>query len=942
MQKYIEVKGARENNLKNINIKIPKEKLVVMTGVSGSGKTSLAFDTIYAEGQRKYVESISAYARQFLGNIEKPDVDSIEGLSPAISIDQKTTHNNPRSTVGTVTEIYDYLRLLYARIGRAYCPKHNIEITAQTVDQITDKIFEYPEDSRIIVLSPVVYGRKGTHEKVFDHLRKEGYIRVRINGEIVELTDNIALDKNKTHNIEVVVDRLRLRKENMSRLYSSIETALKLGDGKVIISINDEEQIFSEHLACPHCNFSIPKLEPRLFSFNSPFGACDLCNGLGVLQQVSEELLVTNPEKSIREGAIKYLKNIVDTENIEWQVFEKLAEHYNIDLDLPYQDLPEEHKHIIMVGSPDMITYEITTRGNRTYRKTEYIEGIATLINRRYHETTSNYAREYYGSYMVDIVCPKCNGKRLSREALSVRVGNLNIDELCSLTVVEIIDYLNNLQLSDRDRKIAQLILNEIKERLQFLNNVGLDYLTLNRSSGTLSGGELQRIRLATQIGSRLTGVLYVLDEPSIGLHQRDNDRLINALKEMRDLGNTLIVVEHDEEMMLKSDYLIDVGPRAGVHGGEIVAAGTPEEVMNNPYSLTGQYLSGKLQIPVPEKRRPGNGKFLTIVNASENNLKNITVKIPLGKLTVITGVSGSGKSTLVNEVLYKNLMKKIYRSKIIPGKCDDILGVENIERVIEIDQSPIGRTPRSNPATYTGVFDFIRELFAQTVDAKMRGYDKGRFSFNVKGGRCEACGGDGVQRIQMNFLPDVYITCETCHGKRYNRETLEIKYKGKTIADVLEMAVDEAVEFFDNIPTIKHRLEVIQRVGLGYIKLGQSAPTLSGGEAQRVKLASELHRRITDKTLYILDEPTTGLHTDDIARLLNVIDYIVDAGATVVIIEHNLDVIKVADHIIDLGPEGGNRGGEIIFEGTPEEIINCEKSYTGQYLKPKLLAKNS
>lgn len=942
MQKYIEVKGARENNLKNINIEIPKEKLVVMTGVSGSGKTSLAFDTIYAEGQRKYVESISAYARQFLGNIEKPDVDSIEGLSPAISIDQKTTHNNPRSTVGTVTEIYDYLRLLYARIGRAYCPEHNIEITAQTVDQITDKIFEYPEDSRIIVLSPVVYGRKGTHEKVFDHLRKEGYIRVRINGEIVELTDNIALDKNKTHNIEVVVDRLRLRKENMSRLYSSIETALKLGDGKVIISINDEEQIFSEHLACPHCNFSIPKLEPRLFSFNSPFGACDLCNGLGVLQQVSEELLVTNPEKSIREGAIKYLKNIVDTENIEWQVFEKLAEHYNIDLDLPYQDLPEEHKHIIMVGSPDMITYEITTRGNRTYRKTEYIEGIATLINRRYHETTSNYAREYYGSYMVDIVCPKCNGKRLSREALSVRVGNLNIDELCSLTVVEIIDYLNNLQLSDRDRKIAQLILNEIKERLQFLNNVGLDYLTLNRSSGTLSGGELQRIRLATQIGSRLTGVLYVLDEPSIGLHQRDNDRLINALKEMRDLGNTLIVVEHDEEMMLKSDYLIDVGPRAGVHGGEIVAAGTPEEVMNNPNSLTGQYLSGKLQIPVPEKRRPGNGKFLTIVNALENNLKNITVKIPLGKLTVITGVSGSGKSTLVNEVLYKNLMKKIYRSKIIPGKCDDILGVENIERVIEIDQSPIGRTPRSNPATYTGVFDFIRELFAQTVDAKMRGYDKGRFSFNVKGGRCEACGGDGVQRIQMNFLPDVYITCETCHGKRYNRETLEIKYKGKTIADVLEMTVDEAVEFFDNIPTIKHRLEVIQRVGLGYIKLGQSAPTLSGGEAQRVKLASELHRRITDKTLYILDEPTTGLHTDDIARLLNVIDYIVDAGATVVIIEHNLDVIKVADHIIDLGPEGGNRGGEIIFEGTPEEIINCEKSYTGQYLKPKLLAKNS
>ena len=728
MQKYIDIKGARENNLKNINLRIPKDKLVVMTGVSGSGKTSLAFDTIYAEGQRRYVESISAYARQFLGNIEKPDVDSIEGLSPAISIDQKTTHNNPRSTVGTVTEIYDYLRLLYARIGKSYCPEHNIEISAQSVDQITDKVFEYQEDSRVIILSPVVFGRKGTHDKTLEHLRKEGYVRVRINGEIFELTDQIELDKNKTHNIEVVVDRLRLRKDNASRLASSIETALQLGDGKVIVQINDEELMFSEHLACPHCDFSIPKLEPRLFSFNSPFGACDLCNGLGVLQQISEDLLVTNPEKSIREGAIKYLRNIVDTENIEWQVFQTLADHYHIDLDLPYQDLPEEHKHIIMVGSPEEITYEITTRGNRTYRKTEKIEGIATLINRRYHETTSSMARDYYSTYMVDIACPKCNGKRLSKEALSVRVGSLNIDDITNLTVVEMLEYLENLQLSNRDQQIARLVLNEIKERLQFLNNVGLDYLTLSRSSGTLSGGELQRIRLATQIGSRLTGVLYVLDEPSIGLHQRDNDRLINALKEMRDLGNTLIVVEHDEDMMLKADYLIDVGPFAGIHGGEIVAHGTPEEVMKNPNSLTGKYLKGELKIPVPKTRRPGNGNKLTIVNATQNNLKNLTVDIPLGKFTVITGVSGSGKSTLINEVLYKNLMKKIYRSKIIPGKCDDILGVEEIERIIEIDQSPIGRTPRSNPATYTGVFDFIRDLYAQTVEAKMRGYSKVAF----------------------------------------------------------------------------------------------------------------------------------------------------------------------------------------------------------------------
>jgi excinuclease ABC subunit A len=940
MQKYIVIKGARENNLKNINLKIPKDKLIVMTGLSGSGKTSLAFDTIYAEGQRRYVESLSAYARQFLGSFEKPDVDSIEGLSPAISIDQRTTSKNPRSTVGTVTEIYDYLRLLYARIGKAYCPEHNVLIVSQTITQMVDKIFEEKEGSRIIVYSPVVSGKKGTHEKTLDLIRKEGFSRVRINGEIFELDEDIVLEKNKRHNIEILVDRLKLREDIRTRLYHSLEAALKFGEGKVLVAVNDKEMIFSEHHSCPYCDFSVFKLEPRLFSFNSPFGACPECKGLGTLQRIDENRLVTDSELSIREGAIRYLKNIVDTENIEWQVFEKLTSYYNIDLDKPYQDLTPEEREIIMVGSKEPISYQITTRGNFTYKKTQYIEGIATLIERRYLETKSRMAREYYNSFLSDSSCPVCQGQRLSKEALSVKVGTKHIWEFTEMSIYEARDYLLNLELSSQEKKIAELLLREILERLSFLINVGLEYLTLSRASGTLSGGESQRIRLATQIGSRLTGVLYVLDEPSIGLHQRDNARLIDALKEMRDLGNTLIVVEHDEEIMRTCDYLVDIGPLAGIAGGEVVAAGTPEEVMANPKSLTGQYISGKKSIPIPKERRTGNGRFLKIVNAHENNLKNIDVIIPQGVLTVCTGVSGSGKSTLINEILSKVLHRKLYNSKNKPGRCDDVLGVEDFDRIIDIDQSPIGRTPRSNPATYTGVFDNIRDLFATTVEAKMRGYSKGRFSFNVRGGRCEKCQGDGVLRIEMHFLPDVYIPCEECNGSRYNRETLEVKYRGKNISEVLKMTVEEALEFFDRIPQIKNKLETMHKVGLGYIKLGQSSTTLSGGEAQRVKLASELHKRISNRTIYILDEPTTGLHSDDIKKLLEVINYIVDQGATVVIIEHNLDVIKNADYIIDLGPEGGNKGGQLVFAGTPEEIVRYEPSFTGRYLNKVLRGK--
>ena len=937
MQKFIKIKGARENNLKNINLQIPKDKLIVMTGLSGSGKTSLAFDTIYAEGQRRYVESLSAYARQFLGNVNKPNVDSIEGLSPAISIDQKTTNKNPRSTVGTVTEIYDYFRLLYARIGKSYCPEHNVLIESQTISQMTNKIMSYEEGSKVIIMAPVVVRSKGKHEKTLELLRKDGFARVRIDGEIRDLDEDIDLDKNVKHIIEVIVDRIKIKEESRSRLYNSLETSCKLSDGKVLVSINDNEMIFSEQLACPYCDFSIPKLEPSLFSFNAPFGACDECKGLGFLQQISIDLLVPDDTKTIRQGTIRYLKNIVDSENIEWQTFEILMKHYNISLDVPFKDLTDFEKDIILHGSKEPIKYSITSRGLNTFHKVQYIEGIADLIERRYKETTSSFSREYYNSFLADIECPKCHGKKLSKATLSVKVGGLDIIELTELTVIEIYEFFEKLDLTDTELKIANLILKEIKARLQFLINVGLDYLTLSRAASTLSGGESQRIRLATQIGSHLTGVLYVLDEPSIGLHPRDNEKLIMTLKEMRDLGNTLVVVEHDEVIMKEADYLVDIGPKAGIHGGQVMAAGTPQEVMENENSITGQYLSKKKFVPVPLSRRGGNSLSLTIKNATENNLKGLNVEIPLGKFVLVTGVSGSGKSTLINEILVKTLQKKVYGTKVIPGKCDGIDGIENIEKVIQIDQTPIGRTPRSNPATYTGVFDHIRDLFATTQESQMRGYQKGRFSFNVKGGRCERCWGDGVIRIEMHFLPDVYIPCEECHGTRYNSETLEVKYKGKNIAEVLDMTVEEACNFFSNIPQIKNKLETLNNVGLGYIKLGQSSTTLSGGEAQRVKLASELYKKITDKTIFILDEPTTGLHTDDVNRLLQVLNYMVDQGATVIVIEHNLDVIKQADHIIDLGPEGGFKGGTIVAMGTPEEVSQNENSYTGKFLKKVL-----
>ncbi|KYD09559.1 hypothetical protein B4102_1957 [Heyndrickxia sporothermodurans] len=929
------VQGARAHNLKNIDVTIPRDQLVVLTGLSGSGKSSLAFDTIYAEGQRRYVESLSAYARQFLGQMDKPDVDAIEGLSPAISIDQKTTSRNPRSTVGTVTEIYDYLRLLFARIGRPICPTHGIEITSQTIEQMVDRIMEYPERTKLQVLAPIVSGRKGAHVKVFEDIKKQGFVRVRVDGEMLDLSEDIELEKNKKHSIEVVVDRIVVKDEVASRLADSLETALRLADGRVIIDvIGQEELLFSEHLACPHCGFSIDKLEPRMFSFNSPFGACPECDGLGTKLKVERSLIIPNPELSLKEHAIAPWEPV--SSQYYPQLLEAVCNHFGIDMDTPVKNLPKHQLDKILLGSGEESIYFRYENDFGQIREGHVkFEGVIRNVERRYRETSSDYIREQMEKYMGQQPCSKCKGYRLKEESLAVKINNKHIGQVTELSIEQADELFIQLDLTEKERQIANLVLREIRERLGFLVNVGLEYLTLSRAAGTLSGGEAQRIRLATQIGSRLTGVLYILDEPSIGLHQRDNDRLIQTLQNMRDIGNTLIVVEHDEDTMLAADYLIDIGPGAGVHGGEIISAGTPKEVMNDPHSLTGQYLSGKKFIPLPIERRKPDGRFIEIKGAKENNLKNVTVKFPLGSFVAVTGVSGSGKSTLVNEVLHKTLAQKLNRAKSKPGEHREITGIDYLEKVIDIDQSPIGRTPRSNPATYTGVFDDIRDVFSATNEAKIRGYKKGRFSFNVKGGRCEACRGDGIIKIEMHFLPDVYVPCEVCHGKRYNRETLEVKYKGKNIADVLDMTVEDAVEFFENIPKIKRKLQTIYDVGLGYIKLGQPATTLSGGEAQRVKLASELHKRSNGKSLYILDEPTTGLHVDDISRLLVVLQRLVENGDTVLVIEHNLDVIKTADYLIDLGPEGGAKGGTIVGTGTPEEICEIPESYTGKYLKP-------
>lgn len=939
MEDKLIIRGARENNLKNINIDIPKNKLVIMTGLSGSGKTSLAFDTIYAEGQRRYVESLSAYARQFLGNMEKPDVDAIEGLSPAIAIDQKTTSNNPRSTVGTVTEIYDYLRLLYARVGKAYCPKHAVVIESQTIKQMADTIDQYADGDRLMVVARVVKRKKGTFKDYFADLLKDGYLRVVVDGQNYMLDEEIELDKNKKHDIDVVIDRIIKKEGYRSRLVDSLEVGLKLTGGEVIVQnlTTKTEELFSEHLACPICGFSVPKLEPRLFSFNNPLGACPDCRGLGIKNEVDDDLLIPDWSKSINEGGLRYFKTAVGTNRIEWQRFLILCKKYKIDLDKPLKDFTKQELSYILDGSREPISYEIVSDSGNVSRTTKFIEGVRTLIARRYEETTSKWSKEWYASFMSEHTCPTCKGRRLNDQVLSVRVGGLNIAEFTEQSIEDALHFIQNIKLTDYEMNIARLVVKEINDRLTFLNNVGLGYLTLARRAGGLSGGEAQRIRLATQIGTRLTGVLYVLDEPSIGLHQRDNEKLIKSLQDIRDLGNSVLVVEHDEDTMRASDFIVDIGPGAGVHGGQVICAGTPEEVMNCKDSITGQYLSGNRKIEVPQKRRKGNGLFIEVKGAKEHNLKNINVKFPLGKFNVVTGVSGSGKSTLVNDILGKSLMRYVYQSKERPGLHKEILGIENIDKVIEVSQDPIGRTPRSNPVTYTGVFDDIRDLFAQTNEAKMRGYDKGRFSFNVKGGRCEACQGDGLKKISMHFLPDVYVPCEQCEGKRYNEETLQVTYKDKNIYDVLEMTVEEALDFFDNLPKIRNKIQTLYDVGLGYIKLGQSATTLSGGEAQRVKLASELQKKSTGKTVYILDEPTTGLHSHDVARLIDVLQRIVDQGDTIIVIEHNLDVIKVADHIIDLGPEGGAGGGTIVVTGTPEKVAKCEKSYTGQFLKSML-----
>lgn len=937
MEDKIIIKGAKEHNLKNVDLELPRNKFIVFTGLSGSGKSSLAFDTIYAEGQRRYVESLSAYARQFLGQMEKPNVEYIEGLSPAISIDQKTTSKNPRSTVGTVTEIYDYLRLLFARVGEVHCSVCGAKISQMTIQEIVDKMMEFPERTKLQILSPVVRGQKGTHKKLIENIKKEGFVRIRVNGENYEVTDEIDLSKNKKHNIEVVVDRIVIKDGIESRLTDSIETAVKLSDGLVIAQIIDGEEIlYSTKFACPEHGVGIEELSPRMFSFNSPFGACETCNGLGESKEVDPDLVIPNKDLSIKQGAIAAWGSVgVNDDTYYSKMVQSLANHFGVSIETPVKDLPEEFVHELLYGTNNVMVqfiYESKYGGRREYQA--YFEGVIPNLERRYRETNSEYSRDKIEEYMAETPCPKCKGARLKKEVLSVLVDGKNIMEVTDFSVNELVEYIENINLSEKQKFIAHEILKEIRGRAIFLRDVGLDYLNLSRKAGTLSGGEAQRIRLATQIGSALVGVLYVLDEPSIGLHQRDNDRLIKTLRHLTDIGNTLIVVEHDEDTMRECDYIVDIGPGAGVHGGQIVAQGTLDEILDNPNSITGQYLSGKKEIHIPKTTREGNGNFIEIVKANENNLKNINVKFPLGKFTCITGVSGSGKSTLINDILYKGIASKINRLRDRPGKHKEIKGIDNIDKIINIDQSPIGRTPRSNPATYTGVFDMIRDLFASTNEAKARGYQKGRFSFNVKGGRCEACKGDGIIKIEMHFLPDVYVPCEVCKGERYNRETLQVKYKDKTIADVLDMNVEEALKFFENIPNIKRKLETLMDVGLSYIKLGQPSTQLSGGEAQRIKLATELSKRPTGKTLYILDEPTTGLHMADVDKLIQVLQKLADTGNSIVVIEHNLDVIKTCDYIIDLGPEGGDKGGKIVATGTPEEVSKVEGSYTGKFLK--------